>query len=114
MLSKYVMDTIDHQTYDGFIDLIGLEARHDLSAKWDVGLRGSMLHAWKAGQIDYSCGLSVGHTLAKNTWISVGYNFIGFEDEDFSRSNYTAQGPFVQFRLKIDQQTVKDILNQWK
>jgi len=40
----------------------------------------------------------------------VGYNFIGFQDEDFSRGSYTAQGPFVQFRFMFDQQTVREMV----
>jgi hypothetical protein len=39
---------------------------------------------------------------------------MGFEDDDFSRANYTAQGPFVQFRMKFDQQTVRQMLEKWQ
>ncbi|MGD9189053.1 MAG: OmpA family protein, partial [Desulfobacteraceae bacterium] len=112
--AKYVLETFDDQDYDGFVDLIGLETRYDLTSKWDVGLRGSVLHAWQTGQMEYSTGLCLGHTLFKNTWISAGYNFMGFEDEDFSRAGYTAQGPFVQFRMKFDQQSVREILEKWQ
>jgi hypothetical protein len=112
--AKYVLETLDDQDYEGFVDLIGLETRYDLTSKWDVGLRGSVLHAWQTGQMEYSTGLCLGHTLFKNTWISAGYNFMGFEDEDFSRANYTAQGPFVQFRMKFDQQTVREMLEKWQ
>jgi len=41
---KYVRDTIDGDDYSGFTDLIGLEARYDLNERWDVGIRGSVLH----------------------------------------------------------------------
>jgi hypothetical protein len=64
--------------------------------------------------MEYSTGLSIGHTLFKNTWVSAGYNFLGFEDKDFSRANYTAQGPFVQFRMKFDQQTVREMMQKWQ
>jgi len=46
--------------------------------------------------------------LFDNAWISVGYNLVGFEDKDFSSAAYTAQGPYVRFRMKFDQQTVRD------
>jgi uncharacterized repeat protein (TIGR01451 family) len=112
--AKYVLDSFENQEYDGFVDLIGLEARYDLSSNWDVGFRGCTLHSWQTGQMDYSTGLSIGHTVFKNTWISAGYNFMGFEDDDFSRANYTAQGPFVQFRMKFDQQSVRGMLEKWQ
>jgi uncharacterized repeat protein (TIGR01451 family) len=109
--AKYVLDTIDEATYSGFTDLIGIEARYDITRHWDVGLRGSVLHSWNAGQVDYSTGASVGYAIAKNAWLSVGYNITGFEDEDFSSAGYTAKGPFMQFRLKFDQQTVREMVD---
>jgi uncharacterized repeat protein (TIGR01451 family) len=109
--AKYVFDTIDDDHYSGFTDLIGLEVRHDLTERWDVGLHGSVLHSWNAGQVDYSTGASVGYAIAKNAWLSVGYNFTGFEDEDFSGADYTAKGPYAKFRVKFDQQTVRDLVN---
>lgn len=63
-----------------------------------------------AGQYDYSDGASVGHSLATNTWLSLGYNLVGFRDEDFSRSRHTSQGPYLKFRIKFDQQSVKEAL----
>jgi len=109
--AKFVLDTFDDETYTGFTDLIGLEARYDITRHWDIGLRTSVLHSWNAGQVDYSAGASVGYAIVKNAWLSVGYNFIGFEDEDFSQGSYTAQGPFVQFRFKFDQQTVREMVD---
>jgi hypothetical protein len=50
----------------------------------------------------------VGFTLARNVWIAVGYNFQGFQDEDFSANRYTEQGPFIKLRIKADQDTLKD------
>ncbi len=109
--AKYVTDTIDNDRYCGFTDLLGIETRYDITEKWDVGARASVLHSWNAGQMDYSSGVSVGYSFVKNVWVSLGYNFIGFEDEDFSNGSYTAQGPFVRFRIKFDQETVKDAVN---
>jgi len=40
--------------------------------------------------------------------VNLGYNLVGFDDKDFSQANYTAQGPFVRFRFKFDQQSVFD------
>ena len=109
--AKYVFDTIDQESYTGYTDLIGLETRYDLTAEWDVGLQASMLHSWEAGQMDYRTGVSVGYTMFKNAWVSLGYNFTGFEDEDFSEADYTAEGPFAKFRLKFDQQSVREMVD---
>lgn len=45
---------------------------------------GSLLHSWSGGHIGFGSRASVGCNVAPNAWISLGYNFIGFEDEDFS------------------------------
>jgi hypothetical protein len=45
-----------------------------------------------------------------NLWISLGYNFTGFSDKDLSGSDHTAQGAFLKFRFKFDQNSVKDAL----
>jgi hypothetical protein len=108
--AKFVTETIAGACYSGYTDLTGLETRYDIAPHWDVGLRGSILHGWSAGQYDYSYGASVGRDLMKNIWISLGYNVAGFEDRDFSDAGTTSRGPFVMFRMKFDQQSLKEAL----
>ena len=112
--AKYVQDTIDATGYSGFTDLLGLEGRYDLTTRWDVGLHGSLLHSWSAGQFDYSSGASVGYNVMQNAWVSLGYNLVGFTDPDFSAADYTAQGPFIRFRVKFDQASADDLKNWLK
>lgn len=108
--AKYVRETIDGRDYSGYTDLVGVEGRYDLTKDWDIGLRGSLLHTWSSGQFAYGTGASVGYNIVQNAWISLGYNFAGFTDKDFSAADYTAQGPFVRFRFKFDQNSVKDAI----
>jgi hypothetical protein len=109
--AKYVFDTIDGRSYDGYSDLTGIEARYDLTRHWDVGAHAGVLHSWNAGQLDYRTGCSVGYAMMKNMWVSLGYNFTGFKDEDFSEADYTAAGPYLKLRLKFDQRSVRDMVN---
>lgn len=106
--AKYVLETIDAKDYSGYTDLIGVEGRYDVTKKWDVGVRGSILHSWNGGEVSYSAGPSVGYNVVENAWVSLGYNLAGFTDKDFSAADYTAQGPFVRFRIKFDQNSVRD------
>ena len=78
-------------------------------ARFDVGLHGSLLNSMSADVSEQSVGVDVGVTLARNVWVSIGYNFTGFRDDDFETSRYTAQGPFIKFRMKADQDTFKDL-----
>ena len=61
---------------------------------------------------DVHAGVSIGHTPFDNFWISLGYNFVGFRDDDFTAADYTAQGPFVKFRFKLDQQALAEYLGE--
>lgn len=108
--AKYVREKIDSRDYSGYTDLMGLEGRYDLNKDWDAGVRGSVLHSWSANQYDSSLGASIGHTLVENMWLSAGYNFTGFIDRDFSINRYTSAGPFVQMRMKFDQQSIRDVV----
>ncbi len=107
--AKYVVDTLSSATYRGFTDHCGIEARYDLSKSWDVGMLASILHSWHNQQLAYSYGPSVGYSVVKNVWLGLGYNVSGYNDRDFSMADHTAQGPYVRFRMKIDQQSLKDI-----
>ncbi len=107
---KYVKDNIDGDSYRGYTDLMGFEGRYDITKKVDLGLRGSMLHSWNSDKMDYGSGVSAGYNFAENIWVSLGYNFVGFRDKDFSAANYTAQGPYIRFRLKFDQQSARDLV----
>jgi uncharacterized repeat protein (TIGR01451 family) len=104
--AKYVEETIDSMDFRGYTDLAGIEGRYDLTKKIDLGLRVSALHSWSIGQVQYGTALSAGFTVAKNFWLSVGYNVAGFQDRDFSKADFTAQGPFIKLRMKFDQVSV--------
>jgi uncharacterized repeat protein (TIGR01451 family) len=106
--AKYLRETIGPMKYNGYMDLIGLESRYDLTGKWDIGEQFSLLHSWNLRQYQYGYGISTGYTIFKNAWASLGYNFNGFNDKDFSDANYTAKGPYLQFRFKFDDSTARD------
>lgn len=109
--AKYNRDRIDGVTWDGFTDSLGLEMRHDIGKRWDIGARGSILHGWDDDYIDYSYGLSVGYNPATNLWLSVGYNYDGYQDNDFALAGHTGRGAYIRLRLKFDQQSIRDTIN---
>ncbi|MBT8136382.1 MAG: OmpA family protein [Gammaproteobacteria bacterium] len=105
---KYVRSDIDGNGYNGFTDLVGIDWRRDFSSRWDAGVQGSLLHSWNSDVVDYSIGADIGYSFARNVWLSLGYNFAGFDDEDFSDARYTARGPYIRFRFKADQDNLRD------
>jgi hypothetical protein len=108
--SRYVRSTFDGERYSGMSTLYGVDLRRELTQRFDVGLHGTMLSSLQSGVSDQSVGVDLGVTVARNVWISIGYNFAGFRDDDFEASRYTAQGPFIKFRMKADQDTFRDLM----
>lgn len=107
---RRVRTTFDGDRYSGTSALVGIDLRRDLTELFDVGLHGAMLSSLAANVSDQSFGIDVGVTPVKNVWISIGYNFAGFRDDDFEANRYLAQGPYLKFRLKADQDTFKDLI----
>jgi hypothetical protein len=107
--ARYVRSTFDGEQYAGYSDLYGIDLRRDLSSRFDIGVHGTFLHSWDAGTSESSIGVDLGVSVAKNTWVSVGYNHTGFDDKDYAASRYTSQGPFIKLRMKFDQDTFKDL-----
>ena len=110
---KYTLDDLDGDEYSGYSDLYGFEYRRNLprmmKMNWDAGFHGHSLNQWEADIFQYSYGVSLGFSPDKNMWVSVGYNFAGFTDEDFSGSDYTAEGVYIKFRVKADQESLRDL-----
>lgn len=109
--AKYVMGSYEQHSLASITTLFGAELRHDLSAKWDIGANAAALSNWDVGNHQTSLGVSVGRTLAKNLWVSVGYNFSGFVDTDFTAARYTARGVYVRFRMKFDQESLAGLIH---
>ena len=44
----------------------------------------------------------------ENGYLEVGYNAFGFADEDFSEHGSTDKGFFVEYRVKFDQDNLRE------
>ena len=100
---KYVVEDIDGFEYDGVTGAAGLEYRYHFAPRWDLGLHASILESFESRVRKESYGFSIGYRALENSWLSIGYNFAGFDDDDFIAADYSAQGIFIKFRLKFDQ-----------
>ena len=111
---KYVKDNFDSGSYSGITQIFGTEYRHDFTPKWDAGIQASTMFSDIDDSQRYSYGVSVGHSFAKNVWLSAGFNFAGFTDRDFSAAKYTADGFYVKFRFAFDQHTARKAMAWWE
>jgi hypothetical protein len=111
---KWVDETIDAIDYSGVIDLIGAQFRHNITQRWDWGIQGQRLYDYELDDSHYSYGISIGLTPAVNTWVSFGYNLLGFNDSDFDEAGYSGQGIYLKIRVKADQDNLKSLKSYFK
>ena len=109
---KYSAFNADGISTNGFTQLAGLEGRFDITKNIDIGLQGSAIYSHNSGAVEYSYGPSIGVSPAKNIWISAGWNFDGFRDDDFLAAEFANDGPFIKLRVKFDQHTAKGLLQK--
>ena len=105
--SKYVLDRIDARDYKGYTDVANSEIRYDINKDWDIGAHASLLNSWSSAVQKYGVGASVGYKVMYNSWLSVGYNLLGFDDNDFNGAEYRSKGAYATIRVKFDQDTLK-------
>jgi len=105
---KYVKETANEFEYQGVTQLFGLDTHYDLKKNWELGVQGSWLYAQSAHNSDYGFGLYSGYNLFNNMLVTVGYNWKGFEDQDFSLQTYRIEGVYFRFNMKFDQESLKD------
>jgi uncharacterized repeat protein (TIGR01451 family) len=104
--TRYVFDKFGSDEIKGWSNVFGADIRFDLSKTLDLGVSGTLRQSPGGRAIAYAVGPAIGISPLNNTYISVGYNVVGFNDKDFSDSRYTRKGPFVTLRLKFDQNSL--------
>lgn len=88
-------------TSEALAHLLGGRLLWQLGDKWDFGVHGARFFGAENGGGKHTFGVELGYMLLEGTWVSLGYNFTGFEDRDLSLDNYTVQGPYLRLRLKF-------------
>ncbi|WP_201596419.1 DUF11 domain-containing protein [Psychrobacter fulvigenes] len=80
---------------------------YDISERWDIGLQAGTYWNDQADDMSYMLGAEVGYSPMTNLWLSLGYNFMGFEDEDIAYEDTTQQGAYFRLRFKFDEDLFK-------
>jgi uncharacterized repeat protein (TIGR01451 family) len=109
LAGRYSATSFAGDRYSGISSLLGFDYRRDLTRRLDMGLHGTSLQSWRSHVGDTSLGIDAGINIVPNVWISLGYNWRGFSERDFQANRYTASGPYLNFRMKLDQDTFKDL-----
>ena len=90
-------------TSDNTAHAVYTRGLYDLSERWDLGLQAGSYWNAKADDRAYMLGAEVGYSPMTNLWLSLGYNLMGFEDEDIAYNDSTQQGAYFRLRFKFDE-----------
>ena len=104
---KQVDDYANHITSRYIAQLIGGRSIWDITSKWDGGVHYYGIFGGGVSAHQQSIGGELGYTVAKNLWLSLGYNFQGFSDQDLAGEDYTQQGVYLRLRFKFDENIFK-------
>lgn len=107
--TRYSTDQYGLDDVKGWSNVLGGDLRFDVNGMIDFGASGTVRIGTGAKNIAYSGGPTLTLKPFDNANITLGYNFVGFEDRDFEEQRYTRSGPFLTFKLKFDQQSLAGI-----
>jgi hypothetical protein len=99
----------DVQTPDGYrAQLFGGRVTYDVTNRWSLGAIGTVLRD-QFGSRQYAYGLEVGYIVVDNLWVTLGYNWRGFNTDDltFTGNEYTNRGWVLGVRYKFDETLFK-------
>ncbi|WP_352338330.1 SdrD B-like domain-containing protein [Psychrobacter sp. 16-MNA-CIBAN-0192] len=104
---KYTQYSADHILSDNTAHALYARGLYDMSERWDMGLQAGSYWNKQANDIAYLLGAEVGYRPMTNLWVSLGYNLMGFEDEDIAYEDTTQQGAYFRVRFKFDEDLFK-------
>ncbi|MGM8889943.1 hypothetical protein ACS8FA_03695 [Psychrobacter sp. 1Y1] len=104
---KYTEYEADSLTSNNTAHAVYGRGLYDISERWDIGLQAGTYWNDQANDLAYMLGAEVGYSPMTNLWLSLGYNFMGFEDEDIAYDDSTQQGAYFRLRFKFDEDLFK-------
>lgn len=104
---KYTQFDADNISSDNTAHALYTRGLYDLSERWDVGLQAGTYWNKQADDMSYMLGAEVGYSPMTNLWLSLGYNFMGFQDEEIAYDDTTQQGAYFRLRFKFDEDLFK-------
>jgi uncharacterized repeat protein (TIGR01451 family) len=84
--------------------ILGARSVWDLNEKWDAGLQYYLENGSNDGTgRQQAYGMELGYLVAKNAWLSVGYNLRGISDPDLAGQDYVQRAFYLRLRMKFDE-----------
>ena len=97
--------TFDGEGYLGWSYLLNAGMTYRIDRRWDLSASVLSARALSAGAGSRGASVSVGHVLAANSRLEVGYQFLDRYDRNFSFSEAYVDGFFLRVAFKFDEST---------
>lgn len=104
---KYTQYEADGIESDNTAHAAYIRGMYDINERWDAGLQAGTYWNDQADDMSYMLGAEVGYSPMANLWLSLGYNFMGFNDDDIAEDDTTSQGAYLRMRFKFDEDLFK-------
>lgn len=88
---------------DALTQLFSGRLIYDVNERWDMSLQGGAMWANNGAGTRYLAGAEVGYLMGVNMWVSAGYNFMGYQDDELANTASTGEGGYLRFRFKFDE-----------
>jgi hypothetical protein len=106
LAAKWFTDTHEQLTSTSTTYLVGFRAIHDLTERWEASLQTGWLSGDSGGK-RFVLGAETGYLVTTNLWLSLGYNWLSYEDADVVGSDFTVDGLYLRMRFKFDEDLFK-------
>lgn len=107
--TRYAFDSVGADHAKGWSNLFGGDVRFDLTKSVAVGASGTLRIGTGNSNRSWSGGPTITVSPAKDTAVTLGYNFAGFTDRDFEEQRYARGGVYLTFKLKFDHTTLEGL-----
>ncbi len=108
--AKHAQDRSAGLDSRAFAHLVSARVMHEINREWDIGGTVQILASRDGGR-QFGAGIEAGYQVARNTWVSAGYNLLGFRERDLAGADATGKGAYVRLRMKFDERTLDNLLS---
>ena len=98
---KKTRQTVGQTTGKSLLQQLSARVTYDFADRYDVSVTGAALFEGAFKRPLYSAGVELGYLMGKNVWLSVGYNFLGYDEEDLGAGHH--EGGYFRIRMKFDE-----------
>ncbi|RVU83275.1 DUF11 domain-containing protein [Leucothrix sargassi] len=78
----------------------------DITNRFDIDIHGGVLATDGADEAQYSFGAGINYLVKENLKFGLGYNVVGFRDEDLDPENYNDEGLYIGLQYKFDENSL--------